>query len=53
MGGSQCIVAINRDPRAAMFQRADIAVVEELLSFLPLLIEACRKRQVHAGETRR
>lgn len=40
--GAQCVVAINRDPQAAIFQRADIAVVEELVSFLPLLIEACR-----------
>jgi electron transfer flavoprotein alpha subunit len=41
MRGSQCIVAINRDPRAAIFQFADIAVVEELVSFIPLLIDAC------------
>lgn len=52
MRGSQCVVAINRDPRAAIFQRADIAVVEELVSFLPLLIEACRKRQPRAAEPR-
>jgi electron transfer flavoprotein alpha subunit len=45
MRGSQCIVAINRDPRAAIFQAADVAVVEELISFLPLLIDACRKQQ--------
>ncbi len=45
MRGSQCIVAINRDPRAAIFQAADVAVVEDLVSFLPLLIDACRRRQ--------
>jgi len=45
MRGSQCIVAINRDPRAAIFQAADIAVVEELVSFLPLLIDACRRQK--------
>ena len=45
MRGSQCIVAINRDPRAAIFQAADVAVVEELVSFLPLLIDACRRQQ--------
>jgi electron transfer flavoprotein alpha subunit len=43
MRGSQFIVAINHDPRAAIFQVADIAVVEDLLTFIPLLIDACRK----------
>lgn len=50
MRGSQCIVAINRDPRAAIFQAADVAVVEELVSFLPLLIDACRKQQAYGKE---
>jgi electron transfer flavoprotein alpha subunit len=45
MRGSQFIVAINRDPRAAIFQAADVAVVEELVSFIPLLVDACRKQQ--------
>ena len=42
-GWSQFIVAINHDPGAAIFQVADIAVVEDLLTFIPLLIDACRK----------
>jgi electron transfer flavoprotein beta subunit len=50
MRGSQCIVAINRDPRAAIFQAADVAVVEELVSFLPLLIDACRKQRGYGKE---
>jgi electron transfer flavoprotein alpha subunit len=50
MRGSQCIVAINRDPRAAIFQAADVAVVEELVSFIPLLIDACRKQQGYGKE---
>lgn len=45
MRGSRCIVAINRDPAAAIFQTADIAVVEDLVSFVPLLVEACRRAQ--------
>jgi len=49
MRGSQSIVAINRDPQAAIFQVADVAVVEELVLFLPLLIEACQKRREIGG----
>jgi electron transfer flavoprotein alpha subunit len=44
MRGSQYVVAINRDPQAAIFRVADVAVVEEIVSFLPLLIDACRER---------
>ncbi len=49
MRGSQCIVAINQDPQAAIFQVADVAAVEELTLFLPLLIEACLKRRGTGG----
>lgn len=45
MRGSQFVVAINSDPRAAIFQAADVCVVEDLLVFIPLLINACRKRK--------
>jgi electron transfer flavoprotein alpha subunit len=50
MRGSQCIVAINRDPRAAIFQAADVAVVEDLVSFIPLLVGACRKQHGNGKE---
>jgi electron transfer flavoprotein alpha subunit len=50
MRGSQCIVAINHDPCAAIFQAADVAVVEELVAFLPLLIAACRNQQGYGKE---
>ena len=50
MRGSRYIVAINRDPRAAIFQAADVAVVEELVAFLPLLIDACRKQRGYGKE---
>jgi electron transfer flavoprotein alpha subunit len=53
MRGSQCIVAVNRDPQAAIFRVADVAVVEELVSFLPLLIAACRKHREGAAESGR
>jgi len=46
MRGSQFIVAVNSDPRAAIFQVADVCIVEDILLFLPLLINAC-KRQRH------
>jgi len=39
MRGSDFIVAINKDPAAAIFQVADICVVEDLKSFIPILIE--------------
>lgn len=39
MRGSDFIVAINKDPAAAIFQVADICVVADLRSFIPTLIE--------------
>jgi len=40
MRGSQFIVAINKDPAAAIFQVADICVIEDLTTFIPKFI-AC------------
>lgn len=34
------IVAINKDPRAAIFNFADVCIIEDLSTFIPLLIEA-------------
>ena len=45
MRGSQFIVAVNSDPRAAIFQAADVCIVEDLLLFLPLLINACKRQK--------
>ena len=45
MSGSRFVVAINRDPHAAIFNAADVGVVEDLNNFLPLLIEALEKRR--------
>jgi electron transfer flavoprotein alpha subunit len=36
---AQMIIAINKDPRAAIFSVADYGIVEDLNTFLPLLVE--------------
>jgi electron transfer flavoprotein alpha subunit len=38
MRGSQCIVAVNKDPRAAIFQVADYGVVDDLTAFIPAVL---------------
>ena len=42
MSGAGVVVAINKDPDAAIFRHADLCVVEDLITFLPLLSDACR-----------
>jgi electron transfer flavoprotein alpha subunit len=44
MRNSRFIVAVNKDPRAAIFQVADVGIVEDLNTFLPLLIEKATHR---------
>lgn len=39
MRGSPCIVAINRDPGAPIFRVAHYGIVEDLTTFIPLLLE--------------
>lgn len=39
MRGSGFIVAINTDPNAAIFNMSDVCIVEDLASFIPILIE--------------
>lgn len=41
---AEYIVAINRDPSAAIFSVADIAVVDDLHHFIPAFIEEFKKR---------
>ena len=38
--GADFIVAVNTDPNAAIFNMADVCIVEDVLSFIPILIEA-------------
>lgn len=42
------IVAINRDPDAQIFQIADIGVVADAITFLPLLIDRVQKATMRA-----
>ena len=44
MRNSEFIIAINKDPSAAIFQVADVCIVEDLTSFIPTLIEAHKRK---------
>ncbi len=45
MKGSRVIVAINSDPHAAIFQVADFGIVENLETFIPVLLEEFKRQQ--------
>ncbi len=45
MRHSRLIVAINRDPRAAIFEAAHIGIVEDLMIFIPVLLEEHGKQK--------
>jgi electron transfer flavoprotein alpha subunit len=42
--GAETILAINRDPNAAIFKMADLGLIGDADAILPLLLEALRKR---------
>jgi electron transfer flavoprotein alpha subunit len=46
--GNPFIIAINKNPKAPIFQVADIGIVADLLEFLPQLTD--RVREVRAGK---
>lgn len=47
MRESKLIVAINIDPHAAIFNFADICIIEDLTTFIPLFIDAYQNQQEH------
>jgi electron transfer flavoprotein alpha subunit len=45
MRSAEFVVAINTDPNAAIFNVADVCILEDLTTFIPVLIEAYEKKR--------
>jgi electron transfer flavoprotein alpha subunit len=43
MGSSKYVVAINKDPEAAIFGKSDLGVIEDLFDFIPAFTEEVKK----------
>lgn len=44
MKNSQCIAAVNKDPNASIFSIADYIIIEDILTFLPVLLKKYHER---------
>lgn len=51
--GNPFIVAINKNPKAPIFQAANVGIVDDLLEFLPALTERAREESCAPGRERR
>jgi electron transfer flavoprotein alpha subunit len=49
--GTPLLVAINKNPKAPIFQVADIGIVDDILEFMPVL--TTKIREISSGETTR
>lgn len=45
IGGAKCIMAINKDPDAPIFELADVGIVGSVQTVLPLLIDGLKKHR--------
>ncbi|MGA7876284.1 MAG: electron transfer flavoprotein subunit alpha/FixB family protein [Desulfoferrobacter sp.] len=45
MGSSKFIVAVNKDPEAPIFSKADFGIVEDLFNFIPVFKEEVEKHK--------